>query len=254
MLPSDDSRSLALLYHLNSKPWLNDNLPPEEAYPTHYADVGDDSSTSLPEWSKSSPLLDAIRARKSCRGYSTRTMPVEELAKVLLGAGAVLATTEVSPGLNLARRSTPSAGALYPLEVYLLLQRVQSVPDGTYRYGPNTRSLARVQSGPALDRVTEYLLDQYWVSKANALIVLSAVFSRTLDKYGARGYRYILFEAGHAAQNVCLLAAEQGLSTLCVGGFEDDKLNTVLGLDGVTHAALYCVAIGYSAEDWTDTS
>ena len=77
---------------------------------------------------------------------------------------------------------------------------------------------------------------------------LSAVFARTLKKYGPRGYRYILLEAGHCAQNLCLLAAERGLATLCLGGFQDTKLNRLLGLDGTTEAVVYCQGVGYAAE------
>jgi SagB-type dehydrogenase family enzyme len=77
------------------------------------------------------------------------------------------------------------------------------------------------------------------------VIVLSANFGRTLKKYGARGYRYVLLEAGHVAQNICLTAAELGLGSLCVGGYRDRGLNHALGLDGQHEAVVYCIGVGY---------
>ena len=74
---------------------------------------------------------------------------------------------------------------------------------------------------------------------------MTAVLDRTLHKYGARGYRYILLEAGHAAQNLCLLASERGLASLCVGGFADAAVNRFLGLDPRTEATVYCVGVGH---------
>ena len=76
------------------------------------------------------------------------------------------------------------------------------------------------------------------------MIVLAARLDPTLRKYGPRGYRYLMLESGHIAQNITLLAAERNLSSVCMGGFEDSELNAALGLDGVSHAAFYCVAVG----------
>ena len=79
--------------------------------------------------------------------------------------------------------------------------------------------------------------------------MISAVFPRTLRKYGARGYRYVLLEAGHVAQTICLLAAEQQLGSLCMGGFWDARLNAFLKFDGTTQAVVYCVGVGHPAEN-----
>jgi SagB-type dehydrogenase family enzyme len=92
------------------------------------------------------------------------------------------------------------------------------------------------------------MAEQDFFVAANVVAIFSAVFERTLKKYGPRGYRYILFEAGHAAQNLCLVAAELGLGSLPLGGFLDSRLNAFLGLDGLAEAALYGVAVGYPLE------
>ena len=91
------------------------------------------------------------------------------------------------------------------------------------------------------------LLAQPFISNANLVIFVAAQFQRTLAKYGPRGYRYVLLEAGHVAQNLCLLAEERGLTTLCIGGFRDAKVNGWLGIDGMREAVVYGVAVGYSA-------
>ena len=83
---------------------------------------------------------------------------------------------------------------------------------------------------------------------ANLVIVLAAVFTRSQKKYGPRGYRYTLLEAGHAGQNICLRAAELGLSTLCMGGFVDSALNALIGLDVPREGAVYTLAAGYAAD------
>ena len=92
----------------------------------------------------------------------------------------------------------------------------------------------------------DLLLGQYFLDTANAVLIFTAVFDRTLKKYRPRGYHYVPFEAGHAAQNAVVLAAEAGLTSVPVGGFRDGQLNRYLGLDGRTEAALYVVGLGYS--------
>ena len=92
----------------------------------------------------------------------------------------------------------------------------------------------------------DLLLGQYFLDTANVALIFTAVFERTLKKYGPRGYRYVLFEAGHAAQNASLLAGESGVASVCVGGFRDGRLNEYLGLDGRSEAALYVVGLGYA--------
>jgi SagB-type dehydrogenase family enzyme len=74
--------------------------------------------------------------------------------------------------------------------------------------------------------------------------LFTSVFMRSMCKYGARGYRFALLEAGHQAENICLMAVQLGLGSLCIGGFHDTSVNDILGIDGRLHAALYCVAVG----------
>jgi SagB-type dehydrogenase family enzyme len=96
--------------------------------------------------------------------------------------------------------------------------------------------------------LSNFLLAEAFAQHANVILFLTTVFKRTQRKYGPRGYRYVLLEAGHVAQNFCLLAAERNLGSLCIGGFMDYSTNRFLGIDGLEEAAIYAVAIGWPAD------
>jgi SagB-type dehydrogenase family enzyme len=116
-----------------------------------------------------------------------------------------------------------------------------------YHYNVLDHSLEVVRLGDFRGDLRRLFLDEPRVSAAGAVLIFAAVFRRTLVRYGARGYRYVLLEAGHAAQNACLVAGSLGLGSLCLGGFFDARLNRFLGIDGVSEAALYGVAVGRPA-------
>jgi SagB-type dehydrogenase family enzyme len=250
MIPLRDTHSLALLYHLNSQP--RPAVEPQAAniYEVQYKDVFDEAAggpVQLPP-PDATVVAELQQRRQSCRAYLPREMPLADLAVLLRGTYAITSLRELPGGFVYAARTVPSAGGLYPLELYAFAQRVQGLADGLYHYDVRGHELQPLRTGALLRDVGASFLEQYYFADANLLIVVSAVFGRTLKKYGARGYRYILLEAGHAAQNLCLLAAERQLDTLCLGGFSDTLLNPLLGIDGVGEAAIYAVAVGYRAE------
>jgi SagB-type dehydrogenase family enzyme len=175
-------------------------------------------------------------------------MALGEAAGLLARAYGISGLNQVPNVPTIFARPVPSAGGLYPLELYAATRDVDGVADGIYHYSILYHRLEQVRPGPVVQEIGTYLLGQYYLQNANLVLFLSAVFARTLKKYGPRGYRYILLEAGHCAQNLCLLAAERGLATLCLGGFQDTKLNRLLGLDGTTEAVVYCLGVGYAAE------
>ena len=248
MLPFDDASSLPLLYHLNSEPWMN-----LEAYADPLNEMqfkrmyGVGPSKPLPNPDFDSPLRRLIRERRSCRSFVEKTMPLSQLGDILANAYGITGLIENPDGLKSYARPVPSAGALYPLEVYLAAQMIEGISDGIYHYNAPEHSLELIKRGPGVKELGEHLLGQYFLNGANAVLLFSAVFERTLRKYGPRGYRYILMEAGHAAQNVCLLGADLGLSSLCIGGFSDNRLNRYLELDGNTEAIVYLVGLGCGA-------
>jgi SagB-type dehydrogenase family enzyme len=246
MIPSEKPEALALLYHLNSEPWKGGELETDGSdIPQFKEVVGDESPVLLPRPPVDSPLMRVIQSRRSCRSYRAGTMPIAGLAEMLRGAYGLTQDRRLPGLIDHPARSVPSAGALYPLEFYVATGTVEGVVDGLYHYSILDHSLEVLFRGKVLNELGTLLLLQHHVESACAIIIITAVFRRSLPRYGARGYRYILLEAGHATQNICLIATELGLGTLCLGGFFDSRLNRLLGLDGISEAALYCVAAGY---------
>jgi SagB-type dehydrogenase family enzyme len=147
-------------------------------------------------------------------------------------------------GSSFLRRSVPSGGGLFPLEIYLFLQRIEGVQDGLYHYDVMGHALELLSSGHKSSELQSAFYTYPFCAHANVILCHAAVFERTQKKYGPRGYRYILLEAGHSAQNVCLVAAELGLGSLCMGGFIDTLLNRTLGLTPYKEGVVYAVAVG----------
>jgi SagB-type dehydrogenase family enzyme len=158
-----------------------------------------------------------------------------------------IAVTLRDNGLLGITRPIPSAGGLYPLNLRVLTRDITGVPDAVYDYNVLHRCLEPKTLPVDAGEVTDHFLAQQFLEHASVIVILSAVFARTLKKYGARGYRYVLLEAGHVAQNLCLTAAELGLGSLCVGGYRDRALNSALGLDERREAVVYCIGIGHVA-------
>jgi SagB-type dehydrogenase family enzyme len=249
MLPASDDRSLALLYHLNSEPWLNTEAYETEGYEVRYKAVDAVAEpVALPEAADDGGLLGLIRRRSSCRRYAAERMPLNQLAELIAGAYAPTRVIVLPGGVEMDVRAVPSGGGTYPLELYPLLQEVEGLRDGLYHYNILEHSLEPLRIGIDRDIVGRVLLAQPFLENANLVLFIAAVFDRTLPKYGARGYRYVLLEAGHVAQNVCLLATERGLGSLCVGGFLDARANTFLALDSGAEGVVYCVGVGTPAE------
>ena len=245
MLPEDDFLSLALLYHLNSEPRLKDDDLIERAYEVEYKQIAAREPTiMLPRAKVNSPLAGLVARRQSNRNYALTSMQANVLSSILLRTYS-LNMDRKHAGSDMFSRTVPSAGGLYPLEVYVAVERVDNLQDGLYHYNIMDHGLELMRKGKILVRLGDIALGQDILATANIVFIFSAVFARTLRKYGPRGYRYVLFEAGHAAQNCCLAATEYDLGSLCIGGFKDSLLNSLIEVDGFTEAAVYCVAVGY---------
>lgn len=174
-------------------------------------------------------LMHALRHRRSVREFGARPLSLMELSRLLWAAQGV-----TGPG---GQRTAPSAGALYPLELYL------STADGLYHYRPQDHRLAQV--GPDLrSGMQRAALGQEAVGEAPAVFVFAAVYRRTAVKYGGeRGARYVHFEVGHAAQNLLLEAAALGLGAVPIGAFDDARMARALGLPP-DHEPVYLIAVG----------
>jgi SagB-type dehydrogenase family enzyme len=236
--------SVSELYHENSKitaaaPGIAQSIESVIAGPRGFKRYIHSQSFELPAPAgvSESSVFEAIERRRSCRQYSGAAVGLNALSELLYyGAG-------ISDADGF-RRCVPSAGGLYPLEIYMLSLNVQGLPAGAYHYDVRSHALTELAQDQFRERLTNVLFITEAVQKASAVLVITGVFGRSKIKYGERAYRFALLEAGHAMQNICLVATATGLGTCPVGGFIDDGLNDILDIDGVEEAAIYAVTVG----------
>lgn len=181
----------------------------------------------------------ALKDRRSVRGYTEQPVALRALSQLLFAAQGV---TGREQGYHL--RAAPSAGALYPIEIYVAVSRVSDLKPGLYHYVPSAHSLECMQEGNFAARLGSAALGQEMVEDAGACFILTAVFERATHKYGERGYRYAYMEAGHISQNIFLQAVSLGLGSVCVGAFFDDTVNRLIDVDGTREAAVYIHCVG----------
>jgi SagB-type dehydrogenase family enzyme len=182
----------------------------------------------------SGSLEDLLARRRSTRADALRPLAAAELSAVLSACYAS------GPG---GARPVPSGGALYPLELYVVAAAVNGVDRGVYHFHPFHFRLNRL-SLLNWGAVRDALAAPEVFERTAALLVVTGMFSRSRFKYGPRGYRFALLEAGHLAQNALLAATDLGLPGLPIGGFFDRKLDAIVGADGLDEATLYAVALG----------
>jgi SagB-type dehydrogenase family enzyme len=174
-------------------------------------------------------LEETLNGRESVRSFSTRPLTKKELSQLLW---AMQGTTR-----SWGARTAPSAGALFPLEIYVAFK------EGVFHYSPREHRLVRVSEKDLRDILARAALGQGCVREAPAVFVISGVYERTARKYGNRAERYVKMEAGHAGQNLLLQAAALGLGAVPVGAFEDEQVKQALHLPP-DHEPLYLIPVG----------
>jgi SagB-type dehydrogenase family enzyme len=180
-------------------------------------------------------LEETLSERRSVREFRKEPVALSEVSQLLWAAQGV------THGDGM--RTAPSAGALYPLELYAVAANVQGLAPGIYRYEPWRHQLRSVRSGDFRAAIAAAALGQDWLEDSAVLLIFGAVEARTARKYGPRAARYVHMEIGHAAQNVFLQAAALGLGGTPVGAFDDDRLARAVGMSS-DEQALYIVPIG----------
>lgn len=185
--------------------------------------TGHDIQLPEPSLSGDTSLEQAVNQRRSVRRFSDRPLGIEEIGQLLWAAQGI---TEPGRGL----RSAPSAGATYPLEMLVAAGNVTGLPAGLYRYRPQAHSLEVVAQGDPRPDMHRAALNQSSVLQAPAVFVITALPERTETRYGQRTMRYVLMEAGHAAQNLCLQAVALGMGTVVIGAFHDADMAVILDL------------------------
>jgi SagB-type dehydrogenase family enzyme len=171
-----------------------------------------------------------LRSRQSTREYSGAPVSFDYLSRILeLSYGTIEGRPSNNGDLQLSRRVVPSAGALYPIEMYLVALRVEGLEPGLYHYHPQHQALDCLRVGERIKSdIENAVLYPEIVSQASTVFLLAAVFQRARFKYGERGYRFVLLDSGHIAQNIYLVSAALGLGAVTMGGYIDDELNQML--------------------------
>ena len=188
-------------------------------------------------------LAEALCSRRSQRRFSSGGLTLCELATVLDAAYGV--TSPATSDDPQPLRTVPSGGALYPLEVYAVLARVEGAEAGLYHLDPLRQALEVLSLGPSpLAVLKEAAVYPEIVEGCAVTLLVTGMFWRSRFKYGLRGYRFTLLEAGHLVQNVLLMCAALELAALPIGGFYDRPVDVLLGADGVNESVVYAVCLG----------
>ena len=185
------------------------------------------------------PIWEVLRQRQSVRRYQDAPIEHAELSQLLWAGQGI---TRVSGSFGF--RTAPSAGALYPVETYVVIHAVEGIEPGVYHYGVERHELDQLKIGDFRAEITQGALDQEMAFRASVVFVWTAVFERSKWKYRQRAYRYIYLDAGHIAQNVAIGAVALGLGSCQIAALYDDEANTLLGVDGLEESTIYMTAVG----------
>jgi SagB-type dehydrogenase family enzyme len=188
------------------------------------------------------PLQELLQRRRSVLALTQADIALPEVAAMLEAAAGTVRAGIAGPSRPL--RTVPSAGALYPIEIFVATRSVAGLMDGIHHHNPLQRELRRVYDAPAVARLVRAFVQPALVGGASAVFCLTAVFDRVTFKYADRGYRFALIEAGHIGHALVLAATALGLGSITLGGFLDRDVDAVLGIDGLGWSTLYAVAVG----------
>ena len=189
---------------------------------------------------------EALAARRSQRSFQNRELSAEQLSQILWAAYGITEPVP-EPSLRGGLRTTPSAGATYPLEIYVVVGNVAGIEAGAYKYVSREHKIIRTIDKDIREELSAAALGQAMLRDAPITVVYSAVFSRILGRYGERGReRYVFMELGHSAQNVYLQAEALRLGACAVGAFTDKRVSRLLQLPAEENP-LYLIPVGYSA-------
>ena len=199
--------------------------------------IEEDLIMSLPEprYDSDISIEQSLLQRRSIRSYTDEPLTLQELSQLLWAAQGITDPRGF--------RTAPSAGALYPLELYVVVGNVEELPIGVYRYQPDKHQLYKTMSGDKRTELAELAIWQDFIAEGAAVIVFTAVYQRTTRKYDDRGIRYVHMEVGHAAQNLCLQATAMDLGTVPIGAFYDEEVAELLNLPE-NEQPLYIIPVG----------
>ena len=233
----DEFRRVLLLAKLQATP------KPFKRYP-HVAQV------HLPKPKVDGEFPRVLLSRRTWREFSAKPVGLPELATLLGLTWGIQSWAKVPRLGSAALKTSPSGGALHPVEAYLLARKVRGLRPGLYHYDGAAHRLDSLQRGATSRQIVKYLAGQWWFGDASFVVFMTAVFERTQWKYDyPRAYRAVLMEAGHLCQTFCLTATWLGLAPFCTIAFNDSSIERMLGVDGISESVLYAVGAGIRPPD-----
>lgn len=194
---------------------------------------------SEPATEGGAPLWEVLQQRRSERRFEGIALRESELSQLLWAAQGI---TREGHGVDF--RTAPSAGALYPVETYLVIHDVEGIEAGVYHYDVEHHRLEQLKLGDFRADIAGAALDQGIAALGSVVFVWTAIFERSKWKYEERAYRYIYLDAGHIAQNTALAAVTLGLGSCQIGALYDGEANALLGVDGVEESTIYMTVVG----------
>jgi SagB-type dehydrogenase family enzyme len=185
------------------------------------------------------PLWEVMARRRSLRDFLPEDISLDDLSQLIWATQGITGSV-----FDFRLRVTPSAGALYPIETYIAVNRVIALSPGVYHFNVRKNALEQLTEGDFKVGISASALDQSMAREAAVVFVWTAVVERTKWKYRERGYRYLYLDAGHIGQNLYLAATSLGLGCCTIGAFYDDEVNRLIGVDGQGETAVYLGAVG----------
>jgi SagB-type dehydrogenase family enzyme len=215
------------------------------------------AQTLLPAPPVDGEFLRVLTARRTWRRFAAGKLALADLATLLGLTWGVREWVAVPPLGRFAVKTSPSGGALHPIEAYVVARDVDGIAPGIYHYDAARHRLELLRRGMTRDQMSDYVIGQRWFSEAAAFVFMTGVFTRTQWKYRyPRAYRVVLAETGHLCQTFCLVATWLGLAPFCTMAMADSKIDRDLGIDGVTEGVLYVAGVGKkpAGVDWKTAS
>jgi len=209
--------------------------------PDPYKRYGSIPKTKLPppSFGQDISIWEVMKRRRSVRDFGEEPLSIADLGQILWASQGI---TQETQGIGL--RTAPSAGALYPVETYVVVNNVSELEQGIYHYAVEAQELEQLKKGDFRTPIARAALDQEVAYVANAVFVWTAIFDRSKWKYKQRAYRYVYLDAGHIAQNVALSAVALGLGSCQIAALYDEEANVLLGVDGINESTIYMTAVG----------
>lgn len=188
-------------------------------------------SLPVPSFDGKISVEKAIKSRRSIRSYKQDSLTLTQVSQILWAAQGITS--------NDGFRTAPSAGATYPLDIYLVVGKVTDLTPGVYKYSNKEHVIIKIGDGDKRVELSDAVLSQEWVKEAPIVVVVSGIYEKTSKKYGEYATKYVHMEVGCVAQNVYLQATALGLGTTFVGAIEEEKITSVLNLDKNEH--VFCI-------------